>query len=350
MLLISFLAFFLFASFVGWIIDSLYRSIVDRKWVNAGFLVGPICPIYGFGALLLLFLIQPFNSEPLIMRALIYFLTLSGVEFIGGLFCTHVLKVRLWDYSDAFFNIMGHVDILHSLYWVLLAFTFERSIWPIIHWIDTEFSVLTEWLSYIIFIAGILVLIGAVFRKLIRQKPSIPPLPTKYSSTELQSHLKKLEDEYESMLRKMDEKVIIPSEMPVREWFDTREHYLEDLHGKASQLKHDLSRIRHLIVISNTEAGLKQFIIQLEHQIRTLKKLRISMEEKKTAMTDSSSIRAFIKTINGFREDSNNKIRKIKYLIRWNRYIRGRKWSLHPKRMLERFPNWYYKWHLKRKD
>jgi len=347
-LLISFLAFFLLASFFGWIIDSLYRSIADRKWVNAGFLVGPICPIYGFGALLLLLLVQTFTGEPLIIRALIYFLALSAVEFIGGLFCTHILKVRLWDYSDALFNIMGHVDILHSLYWVLLAFTFESSIWPIIHWVDTEFSLLAEWLSYFIFIAGILVLIGAVMRKFIRQRSRIPPLPIRHSSHELQAYLKKLEGEYESMLIKVDERIIIPSERPVRGWFDEREHYLEDLHDKATKLYLNLSRIRHLIVISNIEAGLKQFLIQLEHQRRTLKKIRSSMEGKRAVMRDGSSILSFMKKMNGFRDDSKKKLREMKYLIRWNLFIRKRKWSPDLKRILERFPSWYNKWYRKR--
>jgi uncharacterized membrane protein len=108
-------------SFAGWIIDSLYRSFVDRKWTNAGYFSGPFCPIYGVGGLLLVFAFQAMEEYHPAATLIVSSLGLVLVEYLGGIFSERILKVRLWDYSKTTFNVGGHIDILHSFYWLLLA-------------------------------------------------------------------------------------------------------------------------------------------------------------------------------------------------------------------------------------
>ena len=111
--LLEFLAF----SSLGWLIDSGYRSLTDKKWINAGFFKGPICPIYGFGALVLLFILKYLSFLHPFMLILCASLGLVLVEYLGGIFTEKVLKVKLWDYSFSKYQLGGHIDLLHSVYW-----------------------------------------------------------------------------------------------------------------------------------------------------------------------------------------------------------------------------------------
>ncbi|MCX7726407.1 MAG: putative ABC transporter permease, partial [Chitinispirillaceae bacterium] len=112
--------FFIY-SFLGWICESLYKSIENRKFVNSGFLYGPYVPIYGFGSLLTIsaeiFLEKIFPFE---IRIIIYTILATILEYYTGLVCEVIFGVRLWDYSDKPFNIKGRVCLQYSLYWLFL--------------------------------------------------------------------------------------------------------------------------------------------------------------------------------------------------------------------------------------
>ena len=55
--------FFLLYSFIGWVCETIWCSVGSRKWVNRGFLNGPLCPVYGFGAMAVLYLLRPFTEN-----------------------------------------------------------------------------------------------------------------------------------------------------------------------------------------------------------------------------------------------------------------------------------------------
>jgi len=123
-------ATFLVGSFVGWIVDSLYRSILAGALVLSGPTYPPFYPSYGFGALLLFFVCHALEGRAWPVRALAYGVTTTAWELSAGLFLTHVVGLRLWDYSANPFNLLGQVDLEHSFYWVLLAFGFEWGVMP----------------------------------------------------------------------------------------------------------------------------------------------------------------------------------------------------------------------------
>ncbi|GEM_PF-755091 len=123
---------FLLFSFIGWIIDSGYRSITEKKWVNAGYFRGPICPIYGFGGLALIFFVKYFEDLPVLGMLLLCWLALIVVEYVGGIFSEKVLGLKLWDYSEASYHLGGHIDLLHSLYWGILAVAFYYLVYPFV--------------------------------------------------------------------------------------------------------------------------------------------------------------------------------------------------------------------------
>jgi uncharacterized membrane protein len=117
-------------SFSGWIIEVIYRSITQRKFVNAGFLYGPFLPIYGLGAIFIILLEFIFQTWHIVPRLLIFGLVLTALEYVVGLFTEKIFKFKLWDYSENNFNFQGRVCLLFSLFWATLALFFVIYIHP----------------------------------------------------------------------------------------------------------------------------------------------------------------------------------------------------------------------------
>ena len=67
--------YFFMYSAIGWFVESIYCSIGNKRWINRGFLKGPICPIYGTGAVVMMICIEPFSgySEKWYINSLIVF-------------------------------------------------------------------------------------------------------------------------------------------------------------------------------------------------------------------------------------------------------------------------------------
>lgn len=121
---------FLIFSFFGWIIDSAYRSFLLHKPINGGFFRGPICPIYGVGAVVLLFIFKTFSFLPVWLVVGIGWLAMVLVEYVGAVFSEKVLQIKLWDYSDSRFDFKGRIDLAHSIYWLGLSVFFYYFILP----------------------------------------------------------------------------------------------------------------------------------------------------------------------------------------------------------------------------
>ena len=103
-------------SFMGWVIEVVYRSISQRQFINAGFLFGPFLPIYGFGAAFIIGLQSLIHPWPLFMELIVYGLVLTLIEYFTGLAFEKIFKLKLWDYSDYKFNIQGRVCLLFPGY------------------------------------------------------------------------------------------------------------------------------------------------------------------------------------------------------------------------------------------
>ena len=104
---IYFLLFIIY-SFIGWIIEDLYCYFDSGKMVNRGFLIGPVCPIYGVGCLLLVFLLKKYINEPLVLFVISIFIC-SILEYVTSYVLEKLFKVRWWDYSNLKYNINGRI-------------------------------------------------------------------------------------------------------------------------------------------------------------------------------------------------------------------------------------------------
>ena len=112
--------FFLLYCFIGWIIESTYVSVVNKKFVNRGFMRGPVIPIYGCGAMLMLLVAQPFLKYPVAVF-FVGLVSCTVLEYVTGYLMEKIFKVRYWDYSDFRFNINGYVCPGTSLSWGALT-------------------------------------------------------------------------------------------------------------------------------------------------------------------------------------------------------------------------------------
>ena len=114
--LIQILAFFMFYAVVGWCVEVIYHAVTTGKFINRGFLNGPVCPIYGVGAVIVILLLTPLEENLLLLYAGSVLLT-SVLEFMTGFVLEKIFHQRWWDYTDEHFNIMGYVCLRFSLMW-----------------------------------------------------------------------------------------------------------------------------------------------------------------------------------------------------------------------------------------
>ena len=104
----SYCILFFIYSFLGWIMEVSLTLITDKKFVNRGFLLGPCCPIYGCGCILLNLLLHNYTNNVLVLFILTMF-TCSLLEYITSYLMEKIFKLRWWDYSQMRFNINGRI-------------------------------------------------------------------------------------------------------------------------------------------------------------------------------------------------------------------------------------------------
>ena len=129
--IIEIIFIFVIYSFIGWILESVYKSILQKKIVNSGFLIGPFCPIYGYGALIMYYCLIGLKSD-IFLLFISSLVILSVWEYIVGWGLEIVFKTKYWDYSNKFLNIGGRVCLLNSIFWGVLGVLFIKLIHPAI--------------------------------------------------------------------------------------------------------------------------------------------------------------------------------------------------------------------------
>ena len=123
------LLFFFLYCFLGWVWESCYVSARRRQWVNRGFLHGPLLPIYGFGAVLILWATLPVRqSLPLIF--LLGTLAATVLEYVTGAAMEALFKVRYWDYSHQPCNLHGYICLTSSLAWGAFSILLVKVLHP----------------------------------------------------------------------------------------------------------------------------------------------------------------------------------------------------------------------------
>lgn len=117
-LLYKWIWIFFIYSFLGWIAEVIYVAADQGKFVNRGFLNGPVCPIYGVGAVCVILVLEPLKEYYLLLYIGSVFLA-SLIEYLTGFLLEKLFHSKWWDYSDQPFHIHGYICLKFSLLWGL---------------------------------------------------------------------------------------------------------------------------------------------------------------------------------------------------------------------------------------
>lgn len=124
---IQWLLFFFIYCFLGWVWESCYVSIKKREWINRGFLHGPMLPIYGSGAIIVLLCTIGVRDQVI----LIFIFGMTGatiLEYVTGACMERLFRVRYWDYSHMPLNLKGYICLPVSLGWGVFSVLLVRVI------------------------------------------------------------------------------------------------------------------------------------------------------------------------------------------------------------------------------
>lgn len=122
---------FIIYSFIGWTCEVLYCSIYQKKFVNRGFLYGPICPIYGCGALIIFFFLMPLAYNVFLLFFSAMFL-MSVLEYFVSWAMEKLFDTKWWDYSHYKFNINGRVCLLNSTLFGVMGVIAVKFVHPMV--------------------------------------------------------------------------------------------------------------------------------------------------------------------------------------------------------------------------
>ncbi len=127
-----FVFYFFIYGFIGWCTEVAFATVKQRRFVNRGFLNGPICPVYGVGVGMVVILLE---SEELTLVPLYVVSTVlvTVIEGLTGYLMDRIFHHKWWDYSNQPLNIGGYVCLLFSLAWGVACVIIVRIIHPVIH-------------------------------------------------------------------------------------------------------------------------------------------------------------------------------------------------------------------------
>lgn len=126
------LLYFFTYGFLGWCTEVAYATTKERRFVNRGFLNGPICPIYGVGVSVVIHFLSPLSGNMIFLYVASTILV-TVLEGLTGYFMDKIFHHKWWDYSNQPLNIGGYVCLLFSLVWGVACVVIVKGIHPVIH-------------------------------------------------------------------------------------------------------------------------------------------------------------------------------------------------------------------------
>lgn len=158
-LVYGFLIFFL-SSFFGYFLEVFWVFLGTKKLVNRGFLCGPIIPIYGIGAVLILFCLFRYYNDPIVVFVFGVIIT-SALEYFVSFLMEKLFHNRWWDYSDVPYNLNGRICFRNSFAFGVLALVIIYLVAPLFVMLFGVLSFKT-W-SIIALILFILVMLDTIY-------------------------------------------------------------------------------------------------------------------------------------------------------------------------------------------
>lgn len=170
--------YFLLYSIIGWFVEVVYMTLETGEFQNRGFLNGPICPIYGFGMVMIIIMLTPITHSPVLLFV-VSSVVCTTWELLVGVLMEKVFNNTWWDYSHERFNFKGYICLKVSLLWGLACLIVMKIFHPmmekIIDYIPYNIGKIVGWAFFIYIIFDSVISLCAVIRlnEKLRQLDSI---------------------------------------------------------------------------------------------------------------------------------------------------------------------------------
>lgn len=275
--------YFIIYSFVGWVYESIVESVQHRRWINRGFLSGPFIPIYGAGAVLALFCLQPFAAMNVFMLFFLAGTIDCTLEYFTSWVMEKLFHARWWDYSTWPLNLNGRVCGLGFAAFGVLSVLLLRFIHPFVAekiallsptWLYLVAGVFVVWITWdtVVTTASILQL----DQKLEQLQQAFNKTKEKYAS-----QLSEIQEQIAARLKEQRGTAELRKKMAAK--FEESEFNTESIRGLLYDPKHHEKRLLRafpsLKSVEHEDA--------LEHFKLTLRRDR-KKKTKKTDQTQSS--------------------------------------------------------------
>lgn len=162
-----FILYFFTYGFFGWCTEVAYAATQQRKFVNRGFLNGPICPVYGIGVGVVVQFLTPFENN-LFLLYITSTIVVTVIEGLTGYLMDKLFHHKWWDYTNQPLNIGGYVCLLFSLAWGVACVIIVKVIHPFIHkvlaGIPVKVGIALSVLLGMILVVDIVVTVSAVLK------------------------------------------------------------------------------------------------------------------------------------------------------------------------------------------
>lgn len=126
-----YLMYFFIYAFIGWVVEVSFHAVTVGKFINRGFLSGPYCPIYGFGAISVIYFLTDIAGKNKFVLFLGSIVIATGIEFVAGFLLEKIFHERWWDYTDKKLNIGGYICMEFSVIWGLFCFLLYEAVHPV---------------------------------------------------------------------------------------------------------------------------------------------------------------------------------------------------------------------------
>lgn len=257
---------FLIYSFLGWIMEMVVCYFATKKWVDRGFLIGPICPIYGSGCLLIILLLNKYLEDPLVLFVMAM-LICSLLEYFTSYIMEKLFKARWWDYSHKKYNINGRICLDNILAFgilgLLMMFVINPFVVKMLGYISTNILNIVSLVLFIVFVVDLVVSLKIIsgFKNVAK---SIHKDSTEEITKKVKEILSKRGKLYKRLVSAFD--------------FEASEKLIKDIKNKVKDVAEDISDL-----VNNKKKKMQkrnELIAEYRNKLRALKtELRLQKEE-----------------------------------------------------------------------
>ena len=285
------LTFFYIYCFFGWIFESSYVSLKQHRFVNRGFLRLPMLPLYGSGAIMMLWVSMPVQDN-------LFFTWCAGVigatclEYVTGYVMEQLFKVRYWDYSNQKFNIHGYICLTSSIAWGFLTIfmthvihrPIERAVLSMPVWWDLLFVIIIS----IVFIYDSVVCVREAL-SLAESLESLNKLRQELDNIQVQRALLKMEAQ--ERLESLKEQADLRKErlLERRSLSTISLEELRDMAGGALDNLRDLKSIHLEELKDKTEKQLAELLKEKERSVSAIRRRHLAFRRNRLRSNPSAS-------------------------------------------------------------